>query len=236
MLTVDFNHLPITPHCRILDMGCGNGRHTAAAFEHAKVHAIGADIKASLVQEARDRLRFHEALRPNHNSLWSLAAAEITRLPFKNQSYDIVICSEVLEHIPDHHRAVGELIRILKPNGYLVISVPRRWPETICWALSRQYRNDPGGHIRIYALKALIQLVQDQGATHYHTHYAHSLHAPYWWLKCLMGIDRDHLAPVQLYHRFLTWDMMEKPRLTKSLDRCLNPLMGKSVVLYFQKK
>lgn len=235
MLTVNFKKLPIRPHSRLLDMGCGSGRHTAAAFDHQAIHAVGVDLEVASLKEARHRLRFHESLSPHHLSYWSLAVAEISRLPFDSQSYDIVICSEVLEHVPNHHQAVRELLRILKPNGHLVISVPRRWPEMLCWGLSRKYRNSPGGHIRIYTKQALIRLVRSQGATHWHTHYAHSLHSPYWWLKCLLGLDRDHLLPVMLYHRFLEWDMLAKPRLTQLLDRWLNPWIGKSVVLYFTK-
>jgi hypothetical protein len=67
------------------------------------------------------------------------------------------------------------------------------------------------------------------------THYAHSLHTPYWWLKCLLGIERNDLFPVAAYQRFLTWDMMQKPRLTRRVEHWLNPVMGKSVVLYFRK-
>jgi hypothetical protein len=73
------------------------------------------------------------------------------------------------------------------------------------------------------------------GFKHRHTHHAHSLHVPYWWLKCLLGVERDMVWPVRLYHRFLTWDMMQKPKMTRSLERLLDPVMGKSVVLYFRK-
>ncbi len=217
-------------------MGCGSGRHTAALYEQTGVHVVGADLGTPTLQEACQRLKFHESFCPGVESRWSLAGAEATRLPFKSNSFDVVICSEVLEHVPDHRQATRELLRVLKPKGHLAISVPRRWPESLCWALSRQYRHSAGGHIRIYARNALIQLIQDQGAVHHHTHHAHGLHAPFWWLKCLLGLDRHHLWPVRLYHRFLTWDMMDKPRLTQVLDRILNPLMGKSVVLYFYKR
>jgi hypothetical protein len=71
--------------------------------------------------------------------------------------------------------------------------------------------------------------------SHWRTHYAHSLHSPYWWLKCLLGVDREDILPVRLYKRFLTWDMMDKPKLTQTLDHLLNPVCGKSVVLYFRK-
>ena len=51
-----------------------------------------------------------------------------------------------------------------------------------------------------------------------------------------MGPTRDDSPAVNLYKRFLTWDILQKPFLTKFLDRFLNPLMGKSLVLYFRKK
>jgi hypothetical protein len=65
---------------------------------------------------------------------------------------------------------------------------------------------------------------------------AHSLHAPFWWLKCLVGPDRKDSSAVNLYHRFLTWDIMKKPRVTGWLEKLLNPVMGKSLVLYFRKE
>jgi SAM-dependent methyltransferase len=147
----------------------------------------------------------------------------------------VVLCAEVLEHIHRHDQALAELARVLKPSGALVVSVPRHWPERLCWALSKAYRNTPGGHIRIYRAAALIQRVRSAGFGHRRTHHAHSLHSPYWWLKCLLGVERETIWPVSLYHRFLTWDMMQQPWLTRRLERLLNPVMGKSVVLYFRK-
>jgi hypothetical protein len=67
------------------------------------------------------------------------------------------------------------------------------------------------------------------------SHYAHSLHAPYWWLKCLVGPQRNDCKAVNLYHRLLTWDIMAKPKITRRLDRWLNPILGKSLVLYLSK-
>ena len=66
-------------------------------------------------------------------------------------------------------------------------------------------------------------------------HYAHSIHAPYWWLKCFVGPTRADSAVVNLYHRLLVWDIMKKPWVTRWIDRLLNPLLGKSMVLYLQK-
>ncbi len=49
---------------------------------------------------------------------------DVTRLPFPDGAFDVVICSEVMEHIPDNRKAVSELMRVLKPGGDLVVSVP----------------------------------------------------------------------------------------------------------------
>ena len=70
----------------------------------------------------------------------------------------------------------------------------------------------------------------------YHRHWAHALHAPFWWLKCIFWERRDDHPLIRLYHRFLVWDLMDRPRLTRMLEAILNPLMGKSLVMYFRKE
>jgi len=166
---------------------------------------------------------------------WNLMAADILALPFYDHGFDLVICSEVLEHVPDHQAAVKEILRVLKPGCNLVVSVPRCWPEKICWALSTQYCHTKGGHIRIYTFKELEKMIRTEGASKWGSHFAHALHTPFWWLKCLVGPDRQNVALVNLYHRFLTWDLMQKPAFTRLLEKLLNPLMGKSLVVYFKK-
>ncbi len=237
MITIDFNRLSISGRCSVLDIGCGSGRHTAAAFDRSAGLVIGADTKINDLSEAKDRLLLHESLghQDKNSGRWALTGADITRLPFADHRFDVVLCSEVLEHIHDHHRAIAEMVRVLKRGGQLVVSVPRGWPEAVCWALSRDYRRSEGGHVRIYAWKKLVEIIQSSGVRHLGMHFSHSLHTPYWWLKCLLGPNRDDVWPVRQYHRFLTWEMMQQPRLTKCLERCFNPLMGKSVVLYFGK-
>jgi SAM-dependent methyltransferase len=235
MITVEFQYLGAPPGSRILDIGCGSGRHVAAAYGLKQVTVIGADRMIADLHQARQRLEFHDRVGAHGNGQWYLAGADISTLPFPDECFDVVICSEVLEHIAEHEQAIAELARVLKPGGHLVVSVPRRWPETICWALSRQYRQTKGGHVRIYLAADLVARIQKKGLGHCRTCFAHSLHTPYWWLKCLLGPEREDLTPVSLYHRFLTWDIMTKPRLTALLDRALNPFLGKSVVLYFRK-
>ena len=66
-------------------------------------------------------------------------------------------------------------------------------------------------------------------------HHAHALHAPYWWLKCAVGVDKGEHPLVKGYHRMLVWDMMRAPRVTRLAERLLNPLIGKSLVVYLRK-
>ena len=235
MITVDFKRLPLKPGDKILDMGCGEGRHTAKASEFSGTLCVGSDRSHDDLVTAAEKLNFHHQLISDPRGKWTLARSDIGQLPFKDRCFDGVICSEVMEHIPGEEMALKELVRVLKPGGTLVVTVPRFWPETLCWILSREYHHTPGGHIRIYHKYELIRQVRRQGMLFKASHHAHALHTIYWWLKCLAGVHRTDVGLVNLYHKLLVWDLMEKPLTTRALERILNPIMGKSMVLYFQK-
>ena len=236
MNTVEFKRLDIKPGDRILDIGCGSGRHTAAAYEFKKVVAIGADRSHAELIEAKARLELHDQMGQNGGGMWGLTLTDAGALPFEDHFFDLVICCEVLEHVTEHESVAREIIRVLKPGHHLVVSVPRFWPERICWALSTQYTNSNNGHIRIYRKKDLIALLKNCGVHPWALHYAHSLHTPYWWLKCMVGLERDDSVLVRLYQRFLDWEIMKQPRGTGFFDSLLNPILGKSLVVYFKKK
>ncbi len=234
MITVDIDRLCIQPGHRILDIGCGTGRHTGAVVRARNCRVVGTDRIFDDLKQALGRLTFQTQMG-HGGTHWDLCAADIVCLPFADHAFDAVICSEVLEHIRQERRALEEMRRVLKAGGVLAVSVPRFLPEWICWRLSREYRTAENGHIRIYRKKALISGLRDAGFRCHDIHYAHSLHTPYWWLKCLVGPSREDSRFVTAYHRFLTWDIFKKPRLIRFLDHLLNPVLGKSLVLYLRK-
>ena len=236
VVTVDFTRLNLTPGCRLVDIGCGSGRHIGAAMMQPVGLAIGIDTCIEDLQSAEDRMELHRRLDTISGEGWAFACADALQIPFQDEAFDIVICSEVLEHIPDHEGAVKEALRVLRTGGILVVSVPRYWPEKICWRLSRDYATIDGGHIRIYRRKNLLDLLTANRTRVIGGHYAHSLHSPYWWLKCLVGIENEDAPAIKLYHRFLTWVMMKKPRPVCFLEGLLNPLLGKSMVIYLRKE
>jgi SAM-dependent methyltransferase len=240
--TVDFARLRLAPGDRVLDLGCGEGRHAITAYLDQAVRVVGLDLSQSDLQTARSR--YCEFQDPNDGSRQvDFLRASGLQLPFAEASFDKVICAEVLEHIPDYEAVLAEIHRVLKPGGTLAVSVPRFGPEWVCWRLSAAYHEVEGGHVRIFKAKHLRRAIEATRAhrdarpdlTLFASHWAHGLHSPYWWLRCLFWGRGEDIWPVRLYHRLLVWDLMQQPLLTRTLEFLLNPLIGKSVVMYFHR-
>jgi len=235
MNTVDFEHLRLSPSDCLLDLGCGEGRHALTAYMLERIHAVAVDLNIEYLETTRQRFQEFADLSDCSASL-TVSAADGLTLPFANECFDKVICAEVLEHVPNYEGVIKEIDRVLKPGGILAISVPRFMPEKICWLLSEEYHSQEGGHIRIFTAPRLRRSVEKYGLIYFKRHWAHALHVPYWWLKCLFWKEEGEDAwIVRTYHRFLVWDLMKQPRITRWLERALDPIMGKSVVMYFVK-
>ncbi len=234
--TIDFETLKLSDSDRILDLGCGEGRHAISAYMVNDVESVGIDLSLGDLETTRER--FQEFVEPENTSksmVISVASAE--SLPFADESFDKIICSEVLEHIHSYQQVIVEINRVLKTGGIAAISVPRFFPEWICWRLSDAYHEVEGGHVRIFRANELRNDMEATGFICFGKHHAHSLHVPYWWLKCLFWREpgEPNARIVDRYHQFLTWDLMQQPFITRFLDKLLNPIMGKSVVMYFVK-
>ncbi|MDA9298259.1 class I SAM-dependent methyltransferase [Pseudomonadales bacterium] len=236
MQTINFDELKIRDNDRILDLGCGEGRHAITAYMLHNIESVGVDLSHKDLSITRER--FNEFEEPdNGNKSLYLSVADGARLPFADNSFDKVICSEVLEHIPNYRAVLREISRVLKVGGTFAASVPRFFPEWICWRLSDAYHAAEGGHIRIFNASHLRADIEDLGFVFFRQHHAHALHVPYWWLKCLFWREPGAAETkiVTTYHQFLIWDLMKQPRITRFMDALLNPVMGKSVVMYFVK-
>jgi SAM-dependent methyltransferase len=235
MLTVDFDRLGLRPGDRVLDMGCGAGRHAFEMFRRgADVVAFDQDgDELAGVLELVGAMR--EAGEVPDGAEADIKQGDALSLPFADGEFDRVVASEVLEHIPDDRTAIAELVRVLRPGGSIAVTVPSWLPERICWALSDAYHEVEGGHVRIYGRQELVEKLTGAGLVHLGSAHAHALHSPYWWVKCAVGVDEDQHPLVRAYHRLLVWDIMAKPLVTRVADRVLNPVLGKSLVLYLRK-
>jgi ubiquinone/menaquinone biosynthesis C-methylase UbiE len=235
LLTVDFSKFPINPGDRVLDLGCGAGRHAFEAYRRgARVVAADLDLRElPPVSGMLAAMRAEGEAAPPAAA--AAASADATRLPFRSESFDAVIAAEILEHLPDDAAAMVEIARVLRPGGTAAITVPAWLPERICWALSREYHEVLGGHVRIFTRAELTAKLTAAGLAPAGAHYAHGLHSAYWWLKCAVGVHDDAHPAVRAYHRLLVWDIMRRPAVTRLSEAALNPLIGKSLVIYARK-
>ncbi len=235
MLTVDFGRFPVGPGDRVLDLGCGGGRHAFEAFRRG-ASVVAMDLSAEELPAVRGMLHAMRAdAQAPLGTRGDAVRGDALRLPFADGSFSRVIASEVLEHVPDDVAAMREIARVLRPGGLVAATVPRWWPERVCWALSEAYHRAEGGHVRIYSRRALAGGLRQAGLQAMGGHHAHALHSPYWWLKCVVGVDREDHPAVKAYHRVLSWDIERRPWLTRTIERALNPVLGKSLVLYLRK-
>jgi SAM-dependent methyltransferase len=235
MLTVDMDKLGLRAGDRVLDLGCGGGRHAFEFFRRG-AHVVALDHNHSDVSGVSAMLAaMGEAGEAVQGARALALVGDAYRLPFADDAFDVMVISEVLEHLHDDRRAITELDRVLRPGGTLAVTVPRWWPERVCWALSDAYHQVEGGHIRIYKRGQLIGRLQAQSFAPRATHHAHALHSPYWWLKCLFGPDNDKAPLPRWYHKLLVYDIMRGPWWTRRTERLLNPLLGKSFVVYLTK-
>jgi SAM-dependent methyltransferase len=236
VLTVDYDRLGVRPGDTLLDLGCGFGRH---AFEAARRGAAVVALDAGPDEVAGVRDTFGAMVDAGQLDAATARAGAVQgdalRLPFPDGTFDRVIASEVLEHIPDDVSAMRELARVLRPGGTMAVTVPRCGPEFVNWVLSDEYHDVPGGHVRIYRRSTLRGRLSSIGLVPMGSHHAHGLHSPYWWLRCLVGPTNDANPAVATYHRMLVWDIVKGPRTTRLADRLLSPLIGKSLVVYLRK-
>ncbi len=237
MLTVRYDDLGLRSGDRVLDLGCGGGRH---AFEAARrggsVVAVDLDLA-----ELKDVRQLFEGMRragePAPGSSGTVVGADALHLPFPDNAFDRIIASEVMEHITDDIAAAGELARVLRPGGVMAVTVPSWFPEKICWALSEEYHAPfvEGGHVRVYRREGLCSRLVTAGLTIEGSHRTHALHSAYWWLRCAIGPRNESHVLVRAFRRLLTWEIVNQPRSGRIVERVLSPLLGKSLVVYASK-
>lgn len=233
MLTLDYDRLGVKEGDLVLDIGCGYGRHSFEVVRRGG-RSIALDLSDT---ELKDVLAMFKALAAERDDKVVSACVNATALslPFPDGTFDHVIASEVLEHIPDDEDAMAEIARVTKPGGTIAVTVPRAGQEVVCWILSNEYHNTPGGHVRIYRQSQMIGRLKGAGLRFRGIGFAHALHTPYWWLRCAVGPKNESNPLVKAYRSFLEWDIINAPPLVRATERLLNPVLGKSMVVYVAK-
>lgn len=231
MVTVELDLLGLNDGDWLLDAGCGEGRHTWEACRRNHSTIIAFDIDIGSLKRVKRRMT---ALRNKDiiNGNCHLLQADINNLPFKNGAFNKIICSEVLEHMPKDQEVVKELVRVLNSNGAVGVSVPHHRAESICWTLSKEYYGFPGGHIRIYETRQVIDLLRSNSLSIYAVCRNHALDSLYWILRCIFGIKRENALIPSLFHKLLVFDIKNGRLMHHCFEHLLNLIIPKSVVIY----
>jgi ubiquinone/menaquinone biosynthesis C-methylase UbiE len=112
--------------------------------------------------------------------LGTVRKGDITAMPFEDESFSLVLATDIIEHVDDDRRALSEIRRVLKPGGHVLITVPA-FPSL--WGL----HDEVSQHKRRYRAPTLLDLIRDAGLElerHYHFNYL--LFAPIWATRQLM--------------------------------------------------
>lgn len=231
LLTVDLERLDVRKGDLVLDAGCGEGRHCFGCLERG-ARVVGLDLDFDSLRLAARRLRERAG---EIGTLGEMNQGNTFQLPYRDATFDRVICSEVMEHVHDYVAAARELARVTKPGGRLAITIPTTTSEHLYLRLGDDYFESPGGHIRIFRPRQLAEGLAKAGLATVGVGFAHGFHTPYWVLRSIMHLpDADDSRLVQLYRKFLIhitgselMDGVEK--------RILNYVCPKSLILYAEK-
>lgn len=239
MLTVEYDVLDLHAGDKLLDIGCGFGRHSYEALRRG-ADVTSSDFSLPELQEVDKTVGAMDEYGELPDGVSSASVnGDVTRLPFPDGAFDRIIASEILEHIDNDLGALNELVRVLRAGGTFAATIPATLPEKICWKITDEYHAPKveGGHVRIYGKGELATRMTEAGLDVFHQHRAHALHTPYWWLRCAVGPQEDVNAHplTKAYNKLLEWDIMKQPALTQVADQVLNPVLGKSLVIYGRK-
>lgn len=230
--TINFERFGLNSGDRVLDVGCGLGRHSLVAYRDFNVDVVGVDLGFDDLKQTQQR--FQSFKEETDSKSLNLAQSDGYKLPFADECFDKVMCSEVLEHVPDYDQFVEELIRVLKPSGRLALSVPKYLPEKLCWILSDDYK-ELAGHVRIFKGRQLPDCVEGKGLKLKQRHSEHAIHSPYWWIRSMFFQQGEEFLPAKQYQKFLDWEVFNSPKWLGATEKVFNPLWGKSNVYYFDK-
>lgn len=245
IVSIDYRrHLKLEPGDVMLDLGSGNGRHTIEACRWP-CRVVSVDLDPEELRKARYFLRAPEGAEPLKRygpakkdgiEGWAdFIIADAQHLPFKEGAFDKVVCTEVMEHVPDDKEGISELYRVAKPGALFAISVPRHGPERIFWLLSWEYWHTPGGHVRVYRPGEMKGYLEAQGFNVEKIRHRHAFQAIYWGLRCTFGKDQENRLVPRMMFRFLSWYHQTRPRRIELFEAAANLIIGKDMIHYGRK-
>lgn len=234
MLTVDFDLLDVKKGDVILDAGCGEGRHSFECIARG-ADVCSMDIDMESLKKARYILAAIKLKEDaSYHGRFQIHIGDALNLPFKEETFDKIICSEVMEHVDDDDIACRELSRALKKGGKIAITIPTFFSEFLYDIATEEYFTSPGGHVRKYLPNKIVDLMTRNNLEIYDVKFKHSFHAIYWFIRCVVGLHLENHLFTRTYRKFLS--LASDSRVMTKVEQICDFFFPKSMVFYASKK
>jgi SAM-dependent methyltransferase len=142
IIGAELDRLPLPPDARLLDAGCGSGRTLLDLRAYGEVSGI--ELSPLAAEQARRR------------EVGDVHVGRVEELPWQADSFDLITCLDVLEHTPEDRVALRELLRVTKPRGWVLLTVPA-YPAL--WSTHDEVNH----HYRRYTRRVLRHAATDAG-------------------------------------------------------------------------
>ncbi len=144
IIRAELDRLPLAPGARVLDAGCGSGRTLQELVDYGEVQ--GVELSPEAAELARSR---------GHGEV---LVGRLEALPFPDSTFDLITCLDVIEHTPDDRVTLAELLRVSRPGGWLLVTVPA---YQALWSL----HDEANHHYRRYSRAMLRDAALNAGWT-----------------------------------------------------------------------
>jgi SAM-dependent methyltransferase len=209
----------ISQNSLILDVGVGSGSNLRMLAEMEFPHVIGLDPNPDVVRICQDK------------GFASVRQGSLCDLPFSSESFDLVLATDVIEHVQDDVAALKEIYRVLRPGGYVLIAVPA---FQSLWGL----QDEVALHFRRYRLGTLVERVFGAKLTIVRSYYFnYMLFVPIWTARQIIRLARIRLQSENEVNSPLTNRILTAIfRLDITTAPLLRPPFGVSALVFAQKE
>ena len=205
--------LRLSPDARVLDVGTSTGTNLRLLRELVFANRVGLDLSEDAIRWCAEK------------GLGKVEKGDACNLPFGDGEFDLVLATDIIEHVDDDLRAVSEIRRVLAPGGTAIITVPA---FQSLWGLQDAVSH----HKRRYRMRQLLGVIQNAGLTCRESFYFnYLLFLPIWVARQLIrlfGIQLKSENQINnaVLNRFLTWLF----KIDVATARVIRPPFGVSVM------
>ena len=228
---VDLEELRISDDSWVLDLGCGTGQFSIPLLERG-CRAVSVDLDVPRLGEVRDACA-------EKNLTARILLGDGANLPFHSESFDAVVCREMIEHTGEPGAVVEEIKRVLKPQGRLCVTVPSAHTERYFqWVDSRWLAM--AGHVNVFTRATMCELLEAHGFHVLEIRGRNFFYSLFWFIHTLTKTTHDGTGRIKdhfgLSRRiFRAWRMLGNGRTKRGIEGVGNLIFPKSYVYYCER-